>query len=129
MRRVRRRRFQKKSELLRNRALTILVGYGALPYSHESLHEFICSLNPLVIPRLLHNGGPWTRLSHAAQQERKAKRYRRRDGLKASSAIQHALHSVNIPSSTPHQVLCVASTSKSVYLGLNADDAPIVIDS
>jgi hypothetical protein len=129
MRRVRRRHFQKKSELLRNRAITILVGYGTLPYSHESLHEFICSLNPLVIPRLLHNGGPWTRSSHAAQQERKAKRYRRCDGLKASSAIQHALQSVNIPSSTPHQVLCVSSTSKSVYLGLNADDAPIVIDS
>jgi hypothetical protein len=41
MRRVRRRCFQTKSELLRNRAPPILVGYGALPYSHESLREFM----------------------------------------------------------------------------------------
>jgi hypothetical protein len=89
----------------------------------------MCLLNPLVIPRLLHNGVPWTRSSHAAQQERKAKRYRRRDALKASSAIQHALQRGNSLSSTPHQSLCVASTSESVYLGLNAADAPIVVDS
>jgi hypothetical protein len=38
MRRVRQRRFQTKYELLRNRPLPILGGYGALPYSHESLH-------------------------------------------------------------------------------------------
>jgi hypothetical protein len=58
MKRVRWRRFQTKYELLRNRALSILVGYGAQPYSHESLHEIISSLNPLVFPRLLHNGVP-----------------------------------------------------------------------
>jgi hypothetical protein len=129
MKRVRRRRFQTKSELLKNRSLPILVGYGALPYSHELLHEFICDLDPLVIPCLLHNCGPWTRSSHAVQQERKAKRYRRRDDLKASSAIQHDLQSGNSLSSTPCQYLCVASTSKSVYLGLNAADTPIIIDS
>jgi hypothetical protein len=89
MRRIRRRRFQTKSGLLKNRALTIIVGYGGLPYSHESLHKFMCVLDPLVFPRLLHNGGPWTLLSHAAQQERKARRYRRRDALRTSSAIQH----------------------------------------
>jgi hypothetical protein len=127
MRRVHRRHFQTKSELHRNRALPILVGYGALPHSHESLHEFICELNPLVIPRLLHDDGPWTRSRHAAQQERKAKRYRRRDAIKVSSAIKHALQSGNSLSYTPHQSLCVASTSKSFYLGLNAADAPIVI--
>jgi hypothetical protein len=129
MRRVRQHRFQTKSELLRNRALPILVGYGALPYSHDSLHEFIFSLNPLLIPRLLHNGAPWTRSSHAAHQERQAKRYRHRDALKASSAIQHALQSSNSLSSTPHQSLCVASTSKSVYLDLNVANAPIIVDS
>jgi hypothetical protein len=110
MRRVRRRCFQTRSELLRNRALLILVGYGTLPYSHESLHELIYSLNPLVIPHVLHNGGPWTRSSHAAQQQRKYKRYRRRDAVKASSTIQHALQSGTSLSYTPHQSLCVAST-------------------
>jgi hypothetical protein len=129
MRRIRRRRFQTKSELLKNRALPILVGYGALPYTQESMHEFICALNPLVVPCLFHNGGPWTLSSHAAQQERKDRRYRRRDALRTSSAIQHALQSGNIHSSTQRRSLCVASTSKSVYLGLNAADAPIVIDS
>jgi hypothetical protein len=107
-----------------NRALPILVGYGALLYSHESLHEFICALDPLVVPRLLHNGGPWTLSSHAAQQERKDRRYRRRDDLKTSSAIQHALQSGNSLSSTQHRSLCIASTRKSVHLGLNAADAP-----
>jgi hypothetical protein len=129
MRRVRQRRFQTKSELLRNRALLILVGYGALPYSHESLHEFIFLLTPLVIPRLLHTGGPWTRSSHTAQKERKAKRYRRREALQASMAIQHALHIVKSLSCTPHESLCVASTRKSIYLGLNSAGAPIVVDS
>jgi hypothetical protein len=124
---VRRRRFQTKSELLRNRAITILVGYGALPYTHESLHELICELNPLVIPCLLHNDGPWTRSSHTVHQERKAKRYRRRDALKSSSAIQHALQIGNSLSSNPHQSLFVASTSKLVYLGLNTADAPIFV--
>jgi hypothetical protein len=56
------------------------------------------------------------------------KRYRRRDAIKASSAIQHALQCVNSLSSTPHQSLCVASTSKSVHLGLNAADVPIIVD-
>jgi hypothetical protein len=128
-RRIRRCRFQTKSELLKNRALPTLVGYGALPYSHESLHEFICALNPLVVPHLLHNGGHWTLSIHAAQQERKDRRYRCRDALRTSSAIQHAIQSRNILSSTQRRYLCVASTSKSVYLGLNAADAPIVIDS
>jgi hypothetical protein len=109
MKRIRRHRFQTKSELLKNRALPILVRYGALPYSHESLHEFMCDLNPLVIPHLLHNGGPWTRSSHADQQEQKAKRYHCRDDLKASSSIQHALQSGKSLSSTPRQSLCVAS--------------------
>jgi hypothetical protein len=84
MRSICRRRFQTKSELLKNRALPILVGYGALPYSHESLHAFMCTLNPLVVPRLLHNGGPWTLSSHAEQQERQDRRYRRRDALRTS---------------------------------------------
>jgi hypothetical protein len=128
MKRIRRRRFRTKSELLKNRALPILVGYGALPYSHESLHDFICALNPLVVPRLLHNGGPWTLSSHTSQQERKDRRYRRRDALRTSSAIQNDLRSRNNLFSTQHRSLCVASTSKSVYLGLNAADAPIVID-
>jgi hypothetical protein len=83
----------------------------------------------LVVPRLLHNGGPWTLSSHAAQQERKDRRYRRRDALRTSSAIQHALQSGNSLFSTQRRSLCVASTSKSFYLGLNAADAPIVIDS
>jgi hypothetical protein len=121
MRRVRRRRFQMKSELLRNRALPIIIGYGALPYSHESLHEFIFFLNPLVIPGLLHSGGPWTRSSHTAQKEREAKQYSRREALQASSAIQHALQSGNSLSFTPHESLCVASTS-------NSADAPVVVD-
>jgi hypothetical protein len=129
MKRIRRRRFQTKFELLKNRDLQILVGYGALPYSHESLHEFICALNPLVVPHLLHNGGPWTLSSHTAQQQRKDRRYRRRDALRTSSAIQHALQNGNSLFSTQRRSLCVASTSKSVYLGLNAADAPIIIDS
>jgi hypothetical protein len=126
---IRRRRFRTKSELLKNRAFPILVGYGALPYSHESLHEFIFALNPLVVPHLLHNGGPWTLSSHTAQQERKDRRYRRRDALRTSSAIQHALRSVNSLFSTQRRSLYAASTSKSVYLGSNAADAPIVINS
>jgi hypothetical protein len=130
MRRILRRRFQAKSELLKNRALPIRVGYGAFPYSHESLHEFMCALDPLVVRCLLHNGGAWTLSSHAAQQEQKYRSYRRRDDLRTSSAIQHALQSTNsLSSSTQRRSLCVASTSKSVYLGLNAADAPIVIDS
>jgi hypothetical protein len=52
-RRVLQRRFQTKSELLRNRSLPILVGYGSLPYSHVSLHEFICELNPFGYPSLI----------------------------------------------------------------------------
>jgi hypothetical protein len=129
MKRIRRRRFWTKSELLKNRSLPILVGYGALPYSRESLHEFICALNPLVVPRLLHNGGPWTLSIHTAQQQRKDRRYRRRDALRTSSAIQHVLRCGNSLFSTQRRFLCVASISKSVYLGLNAADAPIVIDS
>jgi hypothetical protein len=57
------------------------------------------------------------------------KRYRGRDALKVSSAIQHALQSGNSLSPTQYQSLCVVSISKSVYLGLNAADAPIVVDS
>jgi hypothetical protein len=129
MKHIRRRRFRTKSELLKHRALPILVGYGALPYSHESLHEFICTLNLLVVPRLLHNGGTWTLLSHTTQQERKDRRYRRRDALRTASAIQNDFRSGNNLFSTQRRSLCVASTSKSVYLGLNAANAPIVIDS
>jgi hypothetical protein len=129
MRRIGRRRFHKKSDLLKNISLPFQHGYGALPYSHEPLHEFTCALNPLVVPRPLHNGGPWTLSSHAAQKERKDRRYRRRDTLRTSSAIQHALQSGNSLFPTQRRSLCVASTIKSVYLGLNAADAPIVIDS
>jgi hypothetical protein len=83
----------------------------------------------LVVPRLLRNGGPWTLSSHAAQQEQKDRRYRRRGARRTSSAIQRAIQSGNSLSSTQSRSLCVASKSKSVYLGLNAADAPIVIDS
>jgi hypothetical protein len=127
MRRFCRRRFKTKTELLQARALPILVGAGALPYSHESLHEFICTLDPLVIPRLLKNDGPWIRSSSKAKKERKMKRHRRRKALRTASALKYVLQPDD-PDPSCVSTFTAYDTGQSVYLGLDSAKAPIVVD-
>jgi hypothetical protein len=128
MRRVRRRRFRTKAELLPARSLPILVGDGALPYSHESLHEFICTLDPLVIQRLLKKDGTWIRSSSKARKERKTKRHCHRKALRTASALKYALQP-DAPDPTCVSAFPAYDTGQSVYLGLDSAEAPIVVDS